>query len=46
MDIEIPYNVKEREDTGLYNSKLGIWLVFGCEISFRLCMINCLNHFS
>ena len=26
MDIEIPYNVEEREDTGLYNAKLGIWL--------------------
>ena len=32
MDIEIPYNVKEREDTGLYNSKLGIWLFLGSEI--------------
>ena len=31
MDIEIPYNVEERKDTGLYNSKLGIWFVF----SFR-----------
>ena len=26
MDIEIPYNVEERKDTGLYNSKLGFWL--------------------
>ena len=32
MDIEIPYNVKEREDTGLYNSKLGIWLFLASEI--------------
>jgi len=32
MDIEIPYNIKEREDTGLYNSKLGIWLFLASEI--------------
>ena len=32
MDIEIPYNVDEREDTGLYNSKLGIWLFLASEI--------------
>ena len=32
MDIEIPYNVEEREDTGLYNSKLGIWLFLASEI--------------
>ncbi len=32
MDIEIPYNVKERADTGLYNSKLGIWLFLASEI--------------
>ena len=32
MDIEIPYNVKERKDTGLYNSKLGIWLFLASEI--------------
>ena len=24
--MEIPYNVELREDTGLYNAKLGIWL--------------------
>jgi cytochrome c oxidase subunit 3 len=32
MDIEIPYNVEEREDTGLYNAKLGIWLFLASEI--------------
>jgi len=32
MDIEIPYNVEEREDTGLYNSMLGIWLFLASEI--------------
>jgi len=32
MDIDIPYNVKEREDTGLYNAKLGIWLFLASEI--------------
>ena len=32
MDIEIPYNVEERKDTGLYNSKLGIWLFLASEV--------------
>ena len=32
MDIEIPYNVEERKDTGLYKSKLGIWLFLASEI--------------
>ena len=32
MDIKIPYNVEERKDTGLYNSKLGIWLFLASEI--------------
>ena len=30
--MEIPYNVEERKDTGLYNSKLGIWLFLASEI--------------
>ena len=30
--MEIPYNVELREDTGLYNSKLGIWLFLASEI--------------
>ena len=30
--IEIPYNVKPREETGLYNGKLGIWLFLASEI--------------
>ena len=30
--MEIPYNVEIREDTGLYNSKLGIWLFLASEI--------------
>ena len=30
--IEIPYNVKPREETGLYNAKLGIWLFLASEI--------------
>ena len=29
--IEIPYNVKPREETGLYNAKLGIWLFLASE---------------
>ena len=30
--IEIPYNVKPREETGLFNAKLGIWLFLASEI--------------
>ena len=30
--IEIPYNVKPREETGLYNGKLGIWLFLASEV--------------
>ena len=30
--MEIPYNVEERKDTGLYNSKLGIWIFLASEI--------------
>ena len=30
--MEIPYTVKEREDTGLYNAKLGIWLFLASEV--------------
>ena len=31
MDV-IPYTVKPREDTGLYNAKLGIWLFLSSEV--------------
>ncbi len=30
--MEIPYNVQPRPDTGLYNSKLGIWLFLASEV--------------
>jgi len=30
--MEIPYTVEEREDTGLYNAKLGIWLFLSSEV--------------
>ena len=30
--IEIPYNVNPREETGLYNAKLGIWIFLASEI--------------
>jgi len=30
--MEIPYTVKEREDTGLYNAKVGIWLFLASEV--------------
>ena len=31
-EIEIPYNVHPRPDTGLYNGKLGIWLFLASEV--------------
>ena len=30
--IEIPYNVQPREETGLYNAKLGVWVFLASEI--------------
>jgi len=30
--MDIPFNVKERPDTGLYNGKLGIWLFLASEV--------------
>jgi len=30
--MEIPYTVKPREDTGLWNAKLGIWLFLASEV--------------
>ncbi|MCG3148714.1 MAG: Cytochrome bo(3) ubiquinol oxidase subunit 3 [Verrucomicrobiae bacterium] len=30
--IEIPYNMDERPDTGLYNAKLGVWLFLASEV--------------
>ena len=30
--MEIPYNVEVREETGVYNSKLGIWLFLASEV--------------
>ena len=30
--MEIPYTVKPRPDTGLYNGKLGIWLFLASEV--------------
>src|SRR5437764_4060938 len=31
-ELEIPYNVQPRPDTGLYNAKLGIWLFLASEV--------------
>ncbi|HVS30288.1 MAG TPA: cytochrome c oxidase subunit 3 [Thermoanaerobaculia bacterium] len=31
-EIEIPYTVHSRPDTGLYNAKLGIWLFLASEV--------------
>ena len=30
--MEIPYSIEEREDTGLINSKLGIWIFLASEV--------------
>lgn len=30
--MEIPYNVEERQDTGMFNGKLGIWLFLASEV--------------
>ncbi len=30
--MEIPYNVEERQDTGMYNAKLGVWLFLASEV--------------
>lgn len=30
--MEIPYTVQPREDTGVYNAKLGIWLFLASEV--------------
>lgn len=30
--MDIPYTVKARPDTGLYNGKLGMWLFLGSEV--------------
>lgn len=32
MDIEIPYTVETRPDTGLQNGKLGVWLFLASEV--------------
>lgn len=32
MSIAIPYNVELREDTGLFNAKLGVWLFLASEV--------------
>ena len=30
--MDIPYTVENRQDTGLYNAKLGIWLFLASEV--------------
>ena len=30
--MDIPYTVKNRPDTGLYNGKLGVWLFLASEV--------------
>src|SRR5439155_12688768 len=32
VSMEIPYIVQPREDTGLYNAKVGIWLFLASEV--------------
>ena len=42
--IEIPYNVKPREETGLYNGKLGIWLFLASEIKLFGGLVHQFGH--
>ena len=30
--MEVPYTVKPRPDTGLYNAKIGVWLFLASEV--------------
>lgn len=30
--MDIPYTIQQREDTGLYNAKIGIWLFLASEV--------------
>ncbi|MEE8336354.1 MAG: cytochrome c oxidase subunit 3 [Candidatus Neomarinimicrobiota bacterium] len=30
--MDIPYNIDERPDTGMYNAKLGVWLFLASEV--------------
>src|SRR6266481_2116810 len=30
--MDIPYTIQPRQDTGLYNAKVGIWLFLGSEV--------------
>ena len=32
LDMEIPYTVEERPETGLYNAKFGVWLFLASEV--------------
>src|SRR3989442_15637283 len=32
MEAILPYTIKPREDTGLYNAKVGIWLFLASEV--------------
>ena len=32
MELQIPYTIEERPDTGLYNGKFGIWLFLASEV--------------
>lgn len=34
MNVEIPYSVQTRTDTGLHNAKLGVWLFLASEVMF------------
>ena len=41
-EIEIPYTVHNRPDTGLYNGKLGIWLFLASEVMLFGAMFSAL----
>src|SRR4051812_969047 len=41
-EIEIPYTLHARPDTGLYNGKLGIWLFLASEVMLFGAMFSAL----
>ena len=39
-ELEIPFNVDPRPDTGLYNAKLGIWLFLASEVMLFVALFS------
>jgi heme/copper-type cytochrome/quinol oxidase subunit 3 len=41
MSMDVPYLIHERQDTGLFNSKMGIWLFLASEIMLFGALFSC-----